>query len=68
MSGLCEFEYRVLAMLAGEAAAIPWGAAVGAALGFLKGSGYVSFNGLGYDITARGRAALAARAQLGGAR
>lgn len=64
VAGLCAFEYNVLAMLAGAGAPLPWGAAVGAALGFLKGGGYVSFNGIGYDITERGRNALATRAAL----
>ncbi|MES2384488.1 MAG: hypothetical protein V4593_08060 [Pseudomonadota bacterium] len=64
-AGLCDFEYQVLAMLDGSGPAMPWGAAVGAALGFLKGSGYVALaGGVRYTITERGRAALAARAAL----
>lgn len=58
-TALCEFEREVLAMLAGTGPALPWGAAVGATLGFLKGSGYVSLSGGTYAITERGRAALA---------
>ncbi len=55
---LCEFEVDVLASLAGVAPPQPWGAALGAALGFLKGRKLVSCtNGL-YAITDAGRADL----------
>ena len=65
-NALCDFEYRVLAMLDGRGPVIPWGAAVGAALGLLKGSGYVALEMRVHDtatyvITARGRQALDAR-------
>ena len=58
---LCEFEVEVLASLAGAAPPQPWGAALGAALGFLKGRKLVSCtNGL-YEITDAGRAELKRR-------
>ena len=54
-AGLCEFELQILRECADPAAvASPWGAAVGAALGHLRGSGYM----LGNAITPKGRAAL----------
>lgn len=58
------FEFRVLAMLDGSGPSIPWGSAVGAALDYLKGNGYVEIlnDGSGpieYLITDKGRAALA---------
>lgn len=52
-------------MLYGSGESIPWGAAVSAALEFLKGSSYVSFNGVGYEVTERGKDALAGRPALG---
>ena len=58
---LCEFEVDVLASLAGAAPPQPWGAALGAALGVLKGRTLVSrTNGL-YAITDAGRAELKRR-------
>lgn len=41
MDKLCDFEIEVLASLAGLKPPIPWGAALGAALGALKGRGLV---------------------------
>lgn len=41
MNKLCDFEFEVLESLAGLKPPVPWGAALGAALGFLKGRGYV---------------------------
>lgn len=64
-TGLCTFEYQVLDMLAGSGPDLPWGAAMGVALGFLKGSGYVVLSGGRYMITNRGRTALAAGWRVG---
>lgn len=63
---LCDFELDVLRMLNGTGPAIPWGAALGAALECLGGSGFIqsTYNEdtrtLHYSITDRGRAALEA--------
>lgn len=51
---LCEFEIQILRECAGEMQISPWGAAVGAALERLKGSGYIS----GGKPTAKGMAVL----------
>lgn len=53
-SDLCDFELQVLRMLAGRGPALPWGATLGAALGFLKGSGLVQIKDMTYTITERG--------------
>jgi hypothetical protein len=55
---LCEFEVQILRELAGELPASPWGAAVGATLGFLKGSGFAEVNNGTYSISDKGRAEL----------
>lgn len=51
---LCEFELEILRECSGEVEPRPWGAAVGAVLEHLRGSGYVDDKGL----TDKGRAAL----------
>ena len=56
---LCEDEIEILREVAGEKPASRWGAAVGAALGALRGGGYIAGN----TITDKGRAALAAAPQ-----
>ncbi len=58
MNDLCEFEVEVLRALNGEREPIKWGAALGAALGFLKGSGYVSLTNGTYAITEKGKSAI----------
>lgn len=55
---LCEFEIEVLRMLDGSRPQIRWGAAVGAALGILKGARLVSLTNGCYAITDEGRKAL----------
>lgn len=55
---LCDFEIELLRSMAGEKPGQPWGAAIGAALGFLKGSGYVTSNNGAYSVTDAGRAVL----------
>ena len=52
---LCEYELLVLRECAGDKPPSRWGAAVGVALEYLRGSGYIDADG---KPTARGRAAL----------
>ena len=54
MRDLCEHEIEILQECAGEREPRPWGAAVGAALGYLRGSGYMEGN----TITNKGHATL----------
>lgn len=51
---MCEYEIEILREVADEKPVSAWGAAVGAALAYLKGSGYIDGSG----ITDKGRAAL----------
>ncbi len=52
---LCEFELEILRECAGAKPASAWGAAVGAALGYLEGNGYID---VGCRLTDKGRRAL----------
>jgi hypothetical protein len=61
---LTDYDRDILRMLSGEKVeGLAWGAAMGAAIGFLRGDGYVrqvrNAAGIGYEITDSGRAALA---------
>ena len=61
--GLVEFELKLLRSMVGLEPALPWGAAVGAALEALVGHGLVEMvSGLGYTPTEKG-VALAIRAR-----
>jgi len=56
---LCEYEINLLRLMAGEDVPdMQWGAAMGACLGFLKGSGLVRSVGGKYEITDKGRKVL----------
>jgi hypothetical protein len=58
----CEFELTLLRSMAGQGEPLPWGAAVGAALEFLSGSGLVSCGADGvYRVTDHGHTELARR-------
>lgn len=57
---LTEYELSVLRMMDGGPNA-PWGAAMSAALEFLKGDGLIEQTGTRYDLTDAGRAALRAK-------
>lgn len=61
-SELCDFEVQIMRELAGELPASPWGAAVGATLGFLKGSGFVQVDDGTYSLSDKGREELCRRA------
>lgn len=67
MLTLVEFEWELLEAMAGQRPALEWGGAVGAALGCLKGLGYVELDfdreagKMTYRVTQRGLDALAAR-------
>lgn len=50
----CQFEIEILQETVGEREPRPWGAAVGAALEYLRGHGYL----LGTALTDKGRALL----------
>ena len=52
---LCKYEIEILRECAGEIKPRPWGAAVGAALGVLRGSGYIDAAGV---ATLKGRGLL----------
>lgn len=56
---LCHYELQILRECAGERPPSEWGSAVGAALGFLKGSGYIDRVG---KPTEKGRKALEQKA------
>lgn len=58
---LCDDEVEVLKQLAGLVPAEPWGGALSAILGCLKGSGHVNFIGMKYSISEKGREALRQR-------
>lgn len=59
MSEPCEFEIELLEAMTGRRPAFPWGAAVGAALEFLKSSGLVARGVDGvYCVTEAGLAKL----------
>lgn len=58
---LCDYEIEILREVAGEKAPSAWGAAVGAALGALRGRGYIARG----QITPKGRAVLAALTPTG---
>lgn len=55
MSELCDFERELLLAMAGKRPALPWGAAVGAALEFLSGAGLVECPAGRYQLTAAGQ-------------
>lgn len=59
--GPCEFELQLLRSMAGLAPPMPWGAAVGAALEFLKGDGLVEQRCGTYSCTDKGLALVASR-------
>jgi hypothetical protein len=61
---LCDFEIQLLREMVGQLPASPWGAAVGAALGSLKGFGLVDCRHGRYEVTPDGRAELVARGFL----
>ncbi|MBN9548781.1 MAG: hypothetical protein J0H31_07845 [Alphaproteobacteria bacterium] len=55
---MIDHDLKVLRAVAGDPDAIDgWGAAVGASLGYLQGSGYVT-RGMRPEVTAKGRAYL----------
>lgn len=54
---LTAYEISILRMMAGGPS-VPWGAAMSAALEFLKGDGLIKQEGTNYWITPAGRAAL----------
>ena len=60
MAKLTKFEVDVLRMMTGGPA-VPWGAALSAALEFLVGDGLVEQEGTRYYITEAGRRALEAQ-------
>lgn len=55
---LSEYDLSILRMMTGGPS-VPWGAAMSAALEFLKGDGLVEQEGTNYRITDAGRQALA---------
>jgi len=58
---MTDYEKKILRHLNGEDVPdLSWGAAMGEAIGFLKGDGYVRRVGNKYEITDAGRAALKA--------
>lgn len=54
---ITKFDIEILQEHAGEREVRPWGAAVGASLEYLRGSGYIS----GSDVTDKGKAVLDAQ-------
>lgn len=59
MSNLCDYEIKLLRLLAGEDVPdMQWGAAMGACLECLKGSGLAHAVGGKYEITDKGRKVL----------
>jgi hypothetical protein len=55
---ICEFEREILEAMAGRRPALPWGAAVGAALEYLSGHRLVRQRLGVYEITEAGMALL----------
>lgn len=62
MADMTDWDWQILEEIAGKRPPSPWGAAIGAAIGFLRRNGYINQN---QSLTAKGQEALAERERQG---